>query len=67
MSVLVLTAARLSCLGQKPAGTPPGSAAGKEPAPLEPVRLDGTCFTRGGRRFISGGVNCVPAVKAMQA
>ena len=66
MSVLVLTAAGLSCLGQKPAGTPPGSAAGKEPAPLEPIRLDGTCFTRGGRRFISVGVNWVPAVKAMQ-
>ena len=31
MSVLVLTAACLSCLGQKPAGTPPGSTAGKEP------------------------------------
>ena len=66
MSVLVLTAAGLSCLGQQPAGTPPGSAAGKEPAPLEPIRLDGTCFTRGGRRFISVGVNWVPAVKAMQ-
>src|ERR1700691_4221320 len=65
MSVLVL-AAGLSCLGQKPADTPPGSAAGKEPAPLEPVRLDGTYFTRGGRRFISVGVNWVPAVKALQ-
>ncbi len=66
MSVLVLTAACLSSLGQKPDSTPPGSAAGKEPAPLEPVRLDGTYFTRGGRRFISVGVNWVPAVKAMQ-
>jgi hypothetical protein len=39
---------------------------GLESPPLEPVRLDGTYFTRGGRRFISVGVNWVPAVKARQ-
>ena len=50
MSVLVLTAAGLSCPGARslPARR---LDLGKEPAPLEPVRLDGTCFTRGGRRF----------------
>jgi beta-galactosidase len=57
-----IAAAALSCPGQKPE-----SAAGVQvPAPLEAVRLDGTYFTRGGRRFISVGVNWVPAVKAMQ-
>ena len=42
------------------------SCIGLAQTPLEPVRLDGTYFTRGGHRFISVGVNWVPAVKAMQ-
>jgi endo-1,4-beta-mannosidase len=38
----------------------------QQAAPLEPVRLEGNYFSRGGRRFISVGANWVPAVKGMQ-
>ncbi len=65
-TLLILSAAAsLGCLAEQPAGEK-AAASTKEPAPLEAVRLDGTYFTRGGRRFISVGANWVPAVKAMQ-
>jgi endo-1,4-beta-mannosidase len=36
------------------------------PAPLPEVRLDGTYFSAGGKRFLPVGVNWVPAKAAMQ-
>ena len=60
--LVLIAAAGLRGQGQNPENT----AAAQVSAPLEAVRLDGTYFSRGGHRFISVGVNWVPAVKAMQ-
>ena len=38
----------------------------QRPAPLPEVRLDGTYFSAGGKRFLPVGVNWVPAKAAMQ-
>src|ERR1700722_15730723 len=60
--LVLIAAAGLRGQGQNAEST----ATAQVSAPLEAVRLDGTYFARGGRRFISVGVNWVPAVKAMQ-
>jgi len=46
--------------------SPPTSEKQAEPSRLPPVRLDGSYFTRDGRRFLPVGAHWVPAKAAMQ-